>query len=1474
MYTNFDYEEERQSEEDRLNQFFGEFSSEARLKLMSKNLVKPQSLYDVFYPSIKKDLMAKNVNLFNTDLDEFSKEIRNNQLAKIVEKAISLEEQSKEFRNSMVARNKLHEDIEHLLELSEQKRKDLLSKNSFSQADLLLDSDSKRNDSLAKNKENPNFEKQMGESQDEFRLENLSKNASKEIDLEADSINFRKDSLAKNSAIVADLEQISSTFRNNELSKNDFKEIDLESNNKDFRKSNLSHNVSKETDLETLSKNFRENELSKNDAKENDLEKDSIDFRKVNLSSNDSKTTDLEFDSIKTRNNVLAKNDPKITDLQTDSFDYRKGNLASNDSKTTDLEVDSISFRNNNLSSNNSIKTDLEKDSADFRNGDLAKNDSKETDLEKDSSNFRKNNLSSNDSKTTDLLTDSEKFKQKNLAGNVEKISNLENDSAAFREIDLSANVQKNSNIETDSNVFRNANLAGNVPATTDLEIDSNAFRNANLAGNGSVVTDLEIDSNAFRNANLAGNGSVVTDLETDSNAFRNANLADNVPVTTDLEIDSNAFRNANLADNVPVTTDLEIDSVPYMNSNLAANVPVTTDLETDSVPYMNNNLASNVPVAIDLGIDSVPYMNSNLAANVPVTTDLETDSVPYINNNLASNVPVATDLETDSVPYMNNNLASNVPTGQVLDSHINQYGGNSNPTDERNHNLAKNVLTHQTIDHHYDQAGGMSSGQNERYLNLNRNVGFGPLGVNVMGFGTSVYLGVSAVWVQGLLFRNLLFLKNKYKAGGVLGVSSSYYTEGDAGVEGLLRDTLKVPSMPEIKHKKALPMTPADVINSNNTVKAARYYSLNTSIKSPIARSLHIAAESALMSKSNLNNYSIDFEKPINIDYKLGNTVSFEKGAILQYNGQNIQYDNNNINTLIRQYLKYSNAYVLDSHGKLINSDNNMNELYQLIKNKQRDGLNDSILDLISSYDIFNLERKQRIQKHTKSINTSTGAYFNSDIETSFNSNFGSESETGGIENIAFKQVAGNPLSEEFQGKRKGVRYTLKSIAEKDSSSNLLAFNKNFIDIQGRRGEISKSFVIGKKNDSPKIAYQKYTIQNPYSSANGIGKAGTLVLSFKNYSIPADQGKTMYFPPYISSFQNSDSANWNSTNFLGRPEAVYTYNNSSRDGSISFFVLSDYAERVLIGRNQNETQSEIFVNLNKNFTDQSKMQKIDVMDLNALQKSQEDSIKRDKKKQTEETSDFGGQPKDVAGQEGSGGNAQAGGGTGTGGNSSETADINKKIDDKKSEAELTKTSANKANKLLPGIEVLARSGANTPYKESNGNMTNVNDFFMNEQKEYDDGYIESKPSDNLKRINNMLEGLLFQPAYFSGNLVDFKRRMEFLSKMTRPANNTPNMKLNDTTGQWEGGSGFSFTKPPVCHMRLGDWFNHDIIVNSVSYDYSNAPWTLDDNGKNQPMWASVTVSFNIVGPAGNSGGVPLTSSDIDGFFGTSTTRR
>ena len=53
--------------------------------------------------------------------------------------------------------------------------------------------------------------------------------------------------------------------------------------------------------------------------------------------------------------------------------------------------------------------------------------------------------------------------------------------------------------------------------------------------------------------------------------------------------------------------------------------------------------------------------------------------------------------------------------------------------------------------------------------------------------------------------------------------------------------------------------------------------------------------------------------------------------------------------------------------------------------------------------------------------------------------------------------------------------------------------------------------------------------------------------------------GRIMWFPPYDLSVDDSSSANWTENNFLGRPEPIYTYNNTSRSGSLRFKIVVDH---------------------------------------------------------------------------------------------------------------------------------------------------------------------------------------------------------------------------------------------------------------------------------------------------------------------------
>ena len=72
-------------------------------------------------------------------------------------------------------------------------------------------------------------------------------------------------------------------------------------------------------------------------------------------------------------------------------------------------------------------------------------------------------------------------------------------------------------------------------------------------------------------------------------------------------------------------------------------------------------------------------------------------------------------------------------------------------------------------------------------------------------------------------------------------------------------------------------------------------------------------------------------------------------------------------------------------------------------------------------------------------------------------------------------------------------------------------------------------------------------------------------------------KGRIMWFPPYELTFDENTSANWTATEFIGRSEPVYTYNNSKRSGSLSFKIIVDHPRVINCYRGQNNNLVERF---------------------------------------------------------------------------------------------------------------------------------------------------------------------------------------------------------------------------------------------------------------------------------------------------------
>ena len=53
--------------------------------------------------------------------------------------------------------------------------------------------------------------------------------------------------------------------------------------------------------------------------------------------------------------------------------------------------------------------------------------------------------------------------------------------------------------------------------------------------------------------------------------------------------------------------------------------------------------------------------------------------------------------------------------------------------------------------------------------------------------------------------------------------------------------------------------------------------------------------------------------------------------------------------------------------------------------------------------------------------------------------------------------------------------------------------------------------------------------------------------------------GRVMWFPPYNLVFNESVQASWNQNDFIGRPEPIFTYKNTSRTGSLTWDIVVDH---------------------------------------------------------------------------------------------------------------------------------------------------------------------------------------------------------------------------------------------------------------------------------------------------------------------------
>lgn len=101
-----------------------------------------------------------------------------------------------------------------------------------------------------------------------------------------------------------------------------------------------------------------------------------------------------------------------------------------------------------------------------------------------------------------------------------------------------------------------------------------------------------------------------------------------------------------------------------------------------------------------------------------------------------------------------------------------------------------------------------------------------------------------------------------------------------------------------------------------------------------------------------------------------------------------------------------------------------------------------------------------------------------------------------------------------------------------------------------------------------------------------------------------------------------------------------------------------------------------------------------------------------------------------------------------------------------------------------------------------------------------------------------------FDPAFHSVSPEGFNARLTFLHQCTRQGPTAENDKGFKNTAY-----NLAFGRPPVCVLRIGDFYYTKIIIRSLSIQFEDMKWDLNPEGIGvMPMFAKVNISFAFLG--------------------------
>ena len=407
---------------------------------------------------------------------------------------------------------------------------------------------------------------------------------------------------------------------------------------------------------------------------------------------------------------------------------------------------------------------------------------------------------------------------------------------------------------------------------------------------------------------------------------------------------------------------------------------------------------------------------------------------------------------------------------------------------------------------------------------------------------------------------------------------------------------------------------------------------------------------------------------------------------------------------------------------------------------------------------------------------------------------------------------------------------------------------------------------------------------------------------------LSGNKGRIMWFPPYGLTFDENTSSNWTATDFIGRSEPVYTYNNAKRSGQISFKVVVDHPKVINGYRGQqNDVIERFFAGcispndfldfLDKN-SDISQVTRdeinLKIKEVKTQKKSNTYKVKKTATLLYEKGEVTGGvgdlsELTNLANQllvddnklnitcVGFAGKNESFD-KGVIGQALSKNEVDEKGEQKKQSKQRAQDAFEQFKKTLTGIKngsyvkniqgkgstLSVGDGPNDrrvditlendstagaePKAESLEGLSYypefaqlVDELIIDEGKYFE--YIDANYPNYFSTISQKIT--YFQPGYHSTTPEGLNTRLTFLNQCMRQG---PSINSNLDKVQTQN---LSFGRPPVCILRIGDFFHTKVVINSLSitYDDGGIKWDLNPEGIGvQPMIANVQLSIDLIG--------------------------